>query len=113
MRTRISALLRLPPRLQRDRVLMPEIRRVHDENFGVYGARKVWRQLLREKVTVARCTVERLMKAMGLAGVRRGRSCITTVPDRKAACPLNKVNRTFQVERPDALWVVDFTYVHT
>jgi len=73
----------------------------------------VWRQLLRDGVTIAKCTVERLMKAMGLAGVRRGKSCVTTVPDRKAACLLDKVNRAFKVQRPNALWVVDFTHVRT
>ncbi len=102
-----------PARARVDDELTGHIRRVHEASFGLYGARKVWRQLLCEKVTVARCTVERLMKTMGLAGVRQGKSCITTVPDRKAACPLDKVNRTFRVERPNALWVVDFTYVHT
>lgn len=63
----------------------------------------MWRQLLRDGVTIAKCTVERLMKAMGLAGVRRGKSCVTTVPDRKAPCPLDKVNREFKVRRPNAL----------
>ena len=102
-----------PARARRDDDLKGHIRRVHEGSFGLYGARKVWRQLLREQIRVARCTVERLMKTMGLTGVRRGKTCVTTVPDRKAACPLDKVNRTFRVERPNALWVVDFTYVHT
>ncbi len=71
---------RLPPRLQRDRMLIPEIRRVYEENFGVYGARKVWRQLGREHFVVARCTVERLMRSRGLQGAVRGRKCRTTIP---------------------------------
>ena len=100
-------------RAKRDDELKDRIRRVHQASFGLYGSRKVWRQLLRDGVTIAKCTVERLMKAMGLVGVRRGKSCVTTVPDRKAACPLDKVNRAFKVQRPNALWVVDFTYVHT
>ena len=102
-----------PPRVRRDRQLMPEIQRVFDENFGVYGARKVWRQLLREGHSVARCTVERLMRAMGLAGVIRSKTKRTTVPDKAAPCPLDHVNRQFRVERPNALWVSDFTYVAT
>ncbi|WP_425567223.1 IS3 family transposase [Sphingomonas cynarae] len=100
-------------RARRDDELKGHIRRVHEASFGLYGSRKVWRQLLRDGVTIAKCTVERLMKAMGLAGVRRGKSCVTTVPDRKAPCPLDKVNREFKVKRPNALWVVDFTYVHS
>ena len=100
-------------RARRDDGLKGHIRRVHEASFGLYGSRKVWRQLLREGVTIAKCTVERLMRAMGLAGVRRGKSCITTVPDRKALCPLDKVDREFKVQRPNALWVVDFTYVHS
>ncbi len=100
-------------RARRDDELKGHIRRVHEASFGLYGSRKVWRQLLRDGVTIAKCTVERLMKAMGLAGVRRGKSCVTTVSDRKALCPLDKVNRAFKVQRPNALWVVDFTYVHT
>ena len=102
-----------PPRVRRDRQFMPEIQRVFDENFGVYGARKVWRQLLREGHSVARCTVERLMRAMGLAGVIRSKTKRTTVPDKAAPCPLDHVNRQFRVERPNALWVSDFTYVAT
>ena len=98
-------------RARRDDELKGHIRRVHEASFGLYGSRKVWRQLLRDDVTIARCTVERLMKAMGLAGVRRGKSCVTTVPDRKALCPLDKVNREFKVQRPNALWVFDFTPV--
>ena len=102
-----------PPRVRRDRQFMPEIQRVFDENFGVYGARKVWRQLLREGHSVARCTVERLMRAMGLAGVIRSKTKRTTVPDKAAPCPLDHVNRQFRVERPNTLWVSDFTYVAT
>jgi transposase InsO family protein len=104
---------RLPPRLRRDRALAPEIRRVHAENFQVYGARKVWRQLGREGQVVARCTVERLMRAQGLRGVVRGRKCRTTIPDDSAARPLDRVNRQFQASRPNQLWVADFTYVAT
>ena len=87
--------------------------RVHKESFGLYGSRKVWHQMRREGIKVAKCTVERLMRAMGLAGVRRGKSCVTTISNPKAPCPLDKVNRAFKVGRPNALWVVDFTYVHT
>ena len=102
-----------PPRLQRDQALVPEIRRVHDENFGVYGARKVWRQLGREDVVVARCTVERLMRSLGLQGVVRGRKCRTTIPDDAAERPLDRVKRQFLASRPNQLWVADFTYVAT
>ena len=102
-----------PPRVRRDRQFMPEIQRVFDENFGVYCARKVWRQLLREGHSVARCTVERLLRAMDLAGVIRGKTKRTTVPDKAAPCPLDHVNRQFRVERPNTLWVSDFTYVAT
>jgi len=104
---------RLPPRLRRDRALVPEIRRVYEENFQVYGARKVWRQLGREGQSVARCTVERLMRALSLQGVVRGRKCRTTIPDDSAARPLDRVNRQFQASRPNQLWVADFTYVAT
>ena len=86
---------------------------MYDENFQVYGVRKVWRQLLREGFDVARCTVARLMRKMGLSGVIRGKSVKTTVPDRSAPCPLDHVNRQFQAERPNLLWVSDFTYVST
>ena len=79
----------------------------------VYGADKVWRQLNREGVAVARCTVERLMRQQGLQGVRRGKAVRTTVPDPKAPCPLDRVNRQFRAERPNQLWVSDFTYVST
>ncbi len=104
---------RLPARAKRDAMLMAEIRRVHAANFGVYGVRKVWRQLAREGIAVARCTVARLMRAMGLAGVVRGRRVRTTVPDPAADCPLDRVNRQFRAEGPNRLWVADFTYVAT
>jgi putative transposase len=104
---------RLPPRLQRDRRLVPEIRRIYDENFGVYGVRKVWRQLVRERLTVARCTVQRLMRSLGIQGVVRGRKCRTTIPAECPERPLDRVNRQFQASRPNQLWVADFTYVAT
>jgi transposase InsO family protein len=104
---------RLPPRLQHDRALIPEIRRVYEENFQLYGARKVWRQLRREAFVVARCTVERLMRSLGLQGVVRGRKCRTTIADDSAERPLDWVNRQFQASRPNELWVADFTYVAT
>jgi putative transposase len=104
---------RLPPRLRRDVGLGDEIRRVYEQNFHVYGARKVWRQLHREQITVARCTVERLMRSLGLQGVVRGRKCRTTIGDDNAARPLDRVNRQFQASRPNELWVADFTYVAT
>ncbi|MEX9255100.1 IS3 family transposase [Pseudenterobacter timonensis] len=99
-------------RAQRDDLLKPEIQRVYDENHSVYGVRKVWRQLLREGISVARCTVARLMTVMGLAGVRRGKRVRTTV-SRKDAAAGDRVNRLFVAERPDQLWVADFTYVST
>ena len=92
---------------------MPEIRRVWHANFQVYGADKVWRQLKREGMQVARCTVERLMKQLGLEGVRRGKVVKTTVPDKALPCPLDRVNRQFRADRPNQLWVSDFTYVST
>src|ERR1700730_10793831 len=104
---------RVPPRRQRDQTLVPEIRRVHEENFGVYGARKVWRQLGREDFEVARCTVERLMRSLGLQGAVRGRKCRTTIADDRAERPLDRVNRQFQPSRPNQLWVGDFSYVAT
>ena len=104
---------RLPARAKRDAALMPEIQRVFDENFQVYGVRKVWRQMLREGHDVARCTVERLMRKMGLEGVIRGKRVRTTVPDKAAPCPLDHVNRQFRAEQPNVLWVSDFTYVST
>lgn len=104
---------RRPDRVRRDDEMRVQIKRVHEASFGLYGTRKVWHQLRREGVVIAKCTVERLMAAMGLAGVRRSKKTITTVSDPKAPCPLDKVNREFRVSRPNALWVVDFTYVHT
>jgi putative transposase len=104
---------KLSARARRDVCLREKIQRVFDENFGVYGARKVWRQLIRQGETVARCTVERLMRAMGLQGVVRGKPLRTTVSDKAAPCPLDKVNRHFMADRPNALWVSDFTYVAT
>jgi transposase InsO family protein len=102
-----------PARTQRDEWLMPHIQRVWDANMQVYGADKVWIQLNREGVSVARCTVERLMKRLGLQGVRRGKVVRTTIADKAVACPLDKVNRQFSAERPNQLWVSDFTYVST
>lgn len=92
---------------------MPEVQRVWDANFQVYGAEKVWRQMNREAIAVARCTVERLMKQLGLEGVRRGKVIKTTVPDKALPCPLDRVNRRFKADRPNQLWVSDFTYVST
>ena len=102
-----------PARARRDDEIMEQIKRVHENSFGLYGSRKVWHQLRREGIKVAKWTVERLMRSMGVTGVRRGKKTITTVRDPKAPCPLDKVNREFRVSRPNALWVVDFTYVHT
>ncbi|EPR0096240.1 IS3 family transposase [Escherichia coli] len=99
-------------RAQRDDWLKKEILRVYDENHQVYGVRKVWRQLLREGIRVARCTVARLMAVMGLAGVLRGKKVRTTI-SRKAVAAGDRVNRQFVAERPDQLWVADFTYVST
>lgn len=100
-------------RVQRDRVLSAEIRRVRKENFEVYGARKVWLQLNRENIPVARCTVERLMRGMGLRGVVRGRTCRTTVSDGAVDRPGDLVQRQFTATRPNQLWVADFTFVAT
>jgi transposase InsO family protein len=100
-------------RAQRDEMLSQEIRRVWEDHFRNYGARKVWRQLQREGLTVARCTVERLMRSLGLKGVVRGQTVKTTISAADAACPLDHVNRQFRAERPNALWVADFTYVKT
>jgi transposase InsO family protein len=100
-------------RARRDAALRAEIRRVFAENFGVYGVRKVWRQLGREGTPVARCTVARLMRRMGLRGVVRGKETRTTMPDKGAPCPADRVNRRFRAPCPNALWVSDFTYVAT
>ncbi len=104
---------RLPARAKSDAALMVEIRRVFEANFCVYGVRKVWRQLGREGFAVARCTVARLMRTIGLQGAVRGGKVRTTIPDPAVACPLDRVNRRFKVLRPNALWVSDFTYVAT
>jgi putative transposase len=104
---------RASPQARQDLVLMEQIRRVHAANFGVYGARKVWRQLAREGIVVARCTVERLMRRMGLRGAVRGKETRTTIADTAARCPADKVNRQFRAPHPNALWVSDFTYVAT
>ena len=92
---------------------MPHIRRVWQANFQVYGADKVWRQLQREGIQVARCTVERLMRHLGLRGVMRGKVVCTTFGDNTAPCPQDRVNRQFKADRPNQLWVSDFTYVST
>jgi putative transposase len=97
----------------RDERLKAEIARVHGANFGVFGARKVWRQLNREDIVVARCTVQRLMRELHLQGVRRGRTKRTTIPDEQAARPADLVNRDFSATRPNQLWVADLTYVAT
>lgn len=100
-------------RAKRDDVLLTQIERVWHLNMQVYGAQKVWRQLKREGIAVARCTVERLMRKQGLAGVRRGKIVRTTVPNPAAPCPRDHVNRQFVAQRPNQLWVSDFTYVST
>jgi putative transposase len=104
---------RMSVRAKRDEVLKIEVKRVYDSNFGVYGVRKVWWQLLREGIGVARCTVERLMRAMGLQGVIRGRTVRTTIGDKTTPCPLDHVNRQFHAPAPNRLWLSDFTYVAT
>jgi len=96
-----------------DEYLMVQVARVHHENYSVYGARKVWLTLNREGIPVARCTVERLMKILGLHGARRGRTVRTTRSDQAATRPADLVERNFNPSRPDALWVADFTYVPT
>jgi transposase InsO family protein len=100
-------------RARRDEALLPEIDRMWQENWQVYGARKVWLQMKREDITVARCTVARLMKRLGLQGARRGRRVRTTVVDTARPCPQDLVQRRFTAQRPDQLWLVDFTYVST
>ncbi|WP_367198885.1 IS3 family transposase [Amorphus sp. 3PC139-8] len=104
---------KLSARAKRDLALKPEIERVFAENFEVYGARKVWRQMMREGFDVARCTVERLMQGMGLQGVIRGKSVRTTIQNKSAPCPLDHVNRVFHAPAPNMLWLSDFTYVST
>ena len=100
-------------RYQRDTELRPEIKRVWDENYQVYGVRKAWHQLKREGFEVARCTVQRLMKQIGIRGAVRGKVVKTTVPDTSAPWPRDKVNRVFRAPAPNLLWVSDFTYVST
>ncbi len=103
----------LHARAQRDAVLMPQIEQVWRVNLKAYGARKVWRQLRREGTPAARCTIERLMRQQGLRGVVRGKQIRTTTPDTSAPCPLDRVHRAFKADRPNQLWVSDFTYVST
>ena len=104
-----------PPsdRSARDCRLKPEVKRVHRDNYGVYGAPRVWKQMNREGFGVARCTVARLMRGLELRGVRRGRKCRTTVPDESAVRPADLVCRRFTATSPDRLWVADFTFVRT
>ena len=104
---------RASARVRRDADLLPQVRRVWNENFQVYGVRKVWRQLRREGFDVARCTVARLMRAAELRGVVRGKPQKTTRPDPALPCPRDKVNRQFRAPAPNRLWVSDFTYVST
>jgi putative transposase len=104
---------KLSLRARQDLALQPEIARVFAANFEVYGARKVWLQLNREGLAVARCTVARLMRGMGLRGVIRGKPIRTTFSDKAAPCPADHVNRQFHAPRPNVLWVSDFTYGST
>jgi hypothetical protein len=104
---------RLSDRAKRDEALGPEIQRVFDANWQVYGVRKVWRRSRREGFDVARCTVARLMRCLGIQGIIRGKPQETTVPDKKLPCPLDKVNRQFRVPAPNMVWVSDFTYAAT
>jgi len=104
---------RLPARSKRDQLLSVAVRRVWDENFQVYGAKKVWRQLKRERIAAARCTVERLMKRLGIQGVIRGARCWTTVADDTLTRPADRVHRQFTATRPNQLWVADITFVAT
>ena len=100
-------------RAKADAAMSLKIRQAYEDNFGVYGVRKIWHTLKREGVDVARCTVARLMKAMGLQGVIRGKPVRTTIQDKKQPCPLDHVNRNFKASRPNQFWVSDFTYVRT
>ena len=104
---------RVPRRTQRDRQLRPEIERGWRANRRVYGAKKVWKQLNREAIPVARCTVARLMAGLGLRGVVRGRRVRTTIPAVVAERPRDLVERNFNATRPNQLWVADLTYVAT
>ena len=100
-------------RAKKDERLMPQIEQVWQDNMHAYGADKVWHEMNRQGAEVARCTVERLMKRLGLEGVRRGKVVRTTIADEALACPLDRVNRQFKADRPNQLWVSDFTYVST
>jgi len=104
---------KLSDRMRRDIALRPVIKRVFDQNYGVYGVRKVWRQMQREGYDIARCTVARLMRDMGLRGVIRGKTQRTTISNKADVCPLDLVNREFRASAPNQLWVSDFTYVST
>ena len=104
---------RHPARYQRDQWLKPEVQRVWDENMQVYGVRKVWLQLNRESIKVARCTVERLMNQLGIQGAIRGKKCWTTISDAALHLPADLVDRQFFAVRPNQLWVADITYVTT
>src|SRR5690606_23284715 len=101
---------RLSARTRSDMAMKIEIRRVFNENFQVYGVRKVWRQLQREGFEIARCTVARLMRVMGPQGIIRGKPVKTTISDKAAPCPLDRVNRHFKAPAPNMLWLSDFTY---
>jgi putative transposase len=103
----------LSARRVRDEALKVKLRHVHGEHFGVYGVRKLWRQLQREGIPVARCTVARLMRELGLVGVVRGKVKPTTVSDESAPRPADLVDRNFHVPAPNRLWVADLTYVRT
>ena len=100
-------------RYHQDEALWPEVIRVWRKNKQCYGVRKVWKQMKREGFNVARCTVASLVKVLEIQGARRGRRCITTIPDESAAIPLDLVNRAFTAQRPNQLWVADITYVAT
>jgi len=104
---------RLPARQKRDAALCPQIQRVWHENFCVYGARKTWKQLNRESIGAAHCTVRRLMRKLGLRGARRGKAFTTTIPDENAQRLPDLLKRQFVAMRPNQLWVADFTYVAT
>ena len=100
-------------RAKNDEQHMIDISRTWERNYRVYGARKIWHQMRRDNKPIARCTVERLMRKLGIQGVRRGKKVRTTYPDKNAQCPLDLVNRQFTVDKPNKLWVADFTYVST
>jgi putative transposase len=112
-RARQADLSRLPPRARRDAALSPAIQRVWKENFNVYGPRKIWKQMKREGIEMARCTIERLMRDPGLRGATRGRKFKTTIPDEAAVRPADLVQRNFTATRPSQLWVADLTFVAT